>query len=174
MAQFDKTFPTLDCSACILTPKMTQAGQNSNIELLTYSEVQEVSGYVGNFKVKVKKKARYVDTAKCTGCSRCSELCPQNIPSEYEEGLGKRKAIYIAFPQAVPNKAVIDAQNCAYLKGLAKGKDNVCRLCQMGIPKKNIPAVKPMPSILRRKMKLLTWKSATSYWQRASISLILR
>ncbi len=137
MAQFDKTFPTLDCSACILTPRMTQAGQHPNIELLTYSEVQEVSGYVGNFKVKVKKKAKYVDAKKCTGCNRCSVLCPQNISSEYEAGLGKRKAIYIAFPQAVPNKAVIDVENCAHLKGLAKGKDNICRLCQTGNPKKN-------------------------------------
>ncbi len=143
MAQFDKTFPTLDCSACILTPRMTQAGQNPNIELLTYSEVQEVSGYVGNFKVKVKKKARYVDMKKCTGCNRCSGLCPQIISSEYEAGLGKRKAIYIPFPQAVPNKAVIDAENCAHLKGLAKGKDNVCRLCQLGNPKKNIPGCEP-------------------------------
>ncbi len=139
MIQLDKTFPTLDCSACILTPKMTQVGQHPNIELLTYSAVQEISGYMGNFKVKVIKKARYVDSVKCTGCNRCSELCPQNVPSEYEAGLGKRKAIYISFPQAVPHKAVIDADRCAHLIGLAKGKNNVCRLCQMGIPKKNIP-----------------------------------
>ncbi len=137
MLQFDKTFPTLDCSACILTPRMTQVGQNPNIELLVFSEVLEVSGYVGNFKVKVKKKAKYVDAKKCTGCNRCSMICPQNIPSEYEAGLANRKAIYI-LPQAVPNKAVIDAANCAHLKGLAKGKDNVCRLCQLGNPKKNI------------------------------------
>jgi heterodisulfide reductase subunit A len=137
MLQFDKTFPTLDCSACILTPRMTQVGQNKNIELMTYSEVLEVSGYIGNFKVKVKKKAKYVDAKKCTGCNRCSMICPQNIPSEYEEGLATRKAIYI-FPQAVPNKAVVDAANCAHLKGLAKGKDNVCRLCQIGNPKKNL------------------------------------
>jgi heterodisulfide reductase subunit A2 len=139
MAQFDKTFPTLDCSACILTPKMTQAGQDTNIELLTYSEVKEVSGYIGNFKVKVNKKAKYVDPAKCTGCGKCSELCPQQVPSEYEEGLGKRKAAYIAFPQAVPNKAVIDRENCTYFKGLEKGKENQCRLCKIGIPKKNQP-----------------------------------
>jgi heterodisulfide reductase subunit A len=139
MAQFDKTFPTLDCSACILTPKMTQAGQDTNIELLTYSEVKEVSGYIGNFKVKVNKKAKYVDPTKCTGCGKCSELCPQQIPSEYEEGLGKRKAAYIAFPQAVPNKAVIDRENCTYFKGLEKGKENQCRLCKIGIPKKNQP-----------------------------------
>ena len=139
MAQFDKTFPTLDCSACILTPKMTQAGQDTNIELLTYSEVKEVSGYIGNFKVKVNKKAKYVDPAKCTGCGKCSELCPQQVPNEYEEGLGKRKAAYIAFPQAVPNKAVIDRENCTYFKGLEKGKENQCRLCKIGIPKKNQP-----------------------------------
>ncbi|MCJ7514463.1 MAG: CoB--CoM heterodisulfide reductase iron-sulfur subunit A family protein [Dehalococcoidia bacterium] len=139
MAQFDKTFPTLDCSACILTPKMTQAGQDTNIELLTYSEVKEVSGYIGNFKVKVNKKAKYVDPDRCTGCGKCSELCPQQVPSEYEEGLGKRKAAYIAFPQAVPNKAVIDRENCTYFKGLEKGKENQCRLCKIGIPKKNQP-----------------------------------
>jgi heterodisulfide reductase subunit A len=139
MAQFDKTFPTLDCSACILTPKMTQAGQDANIELLTYSEVKEVSGYIGNFKGKVNKKAKYVDPNRCTGCGKCSELCPQQVPSEYEEGLGKRKAAYIAFPQAVPNKAVIDRENCTYFKGLEKGKENQCRLCKIGIPKKNQP-----------------------------------
>ena len=137
MLQFDKTFPTLDCAACILTPRMTQAGQHKNIELLNYSEVLEVSGYIGNFKVKVKKKAKYVDPKKCTGCNRCSMLCPQSVPSEYEAGLATRKAIYIT-PQAVPNKAVIDAENCAHLKGLAKGKDNICRLCQLGNPKKNL------------------------------------
>jgi heterodisulfide reductase subunit A len=139
MAQFDKTFPTLDCYACILTPKMTQVGQSSNIELMTYSEVQEVSGYIGNFKVKVRKKARYVDLTTCTGCGKCSEVCPRQVPSEYEEGMGKRKAAYIAFPQAVPNKAVIDKENCLYFEGLEKGKENQCRLCMIGIPKKNQP-----------------------------------
>jgi heterodisulfide reductase subunit A len=138
MAMFDKTFPTLDCAACILTPKMTSVGQNRNIELLSYSELVEVSGYIGNFKAKIRKKARYIDTAKCTGCGRCSELCPTSLPNEFDCGLGKRKAIYIPSPYAVPNKAIIDAQNCRHMKGLAGGK-NLCRLCQTGIEKKNLP-----------------------------------
>jgi heterodisulfide reductase subunit A len=108
MAQFDKTFPTLDCAACILTPKMTTVGQHPNIDLMSYSEVEDVSGYVGNFKVKIKRKARYVDETKCTGCGECAKACPVELPSEFEEGLTKRKAIYIPFLQAVPNKAAID------------------------------------------------------------------
>jgi heterodisulfide reductase subunit A2 len=138
MAQFDKTFPTLDCAACILTPKMTSAGQNKNIELMAYSELIELSGYIGNFKAKIRKKARYIDTVKCTGCGRCSELCPTSVPNEFDCGLGKRKAIYIPSPYAVPNKAIIDAQNCRHIKGLAEGKD-VCRLCEKGIEKKGQP-----------------------------------
>jgi len=138
MAMFDKTFPTLDCAACILTPKMTSVGQNGNIELLAYSELVEISGYIGNFKAKIKKKSRYIDAVKCTGCGRCSELCPTSLPNEFDCGLGKRKAIYIPSPYAVPNKAVIDGKNCRHLKGLAQGKD-ICRLCQTGIEKKGLP-----------------------------------
>jgi heterodisulfide reductase subunit A len=138
MAMFDKTFPTLDCAACILTPKMTTVGQHPFIQLMTYSEVEEVSGFVGNFKVKIRQKARYINMDKCTGCGRCQELCPTNVLSEFDCGLGKRKAIYIPFPYAVPNKAVVDPQNCRHLKGLAEGKD-VCRLCQTGIEKKGVP-----------------------------------
>jgi len=108
MAKFDKTFPTLDCAACILTPKMTTAGQHPYIRLMSYSEVTEVSGYVGNFKAKIKRKARYVDESKCTGCGECPKVCPVELNSEFEEGLSKRKAIYIPFPQAVPNKATVD------------------------------------------------------------------
>jgi len=137
MAMFDKTFPTLDCAACILTPKMTTAGQHPFIQLMTYSEVQEVSGYIGNFKVKVKQKARYVDWTKCTGCGRCQEICATSVPSEFEQGLGSRKAIYKPFPQAVPNKVVVDVEHCRYLKGRKDGKD-LCRLCQKGIEKKGI------------------------------------
>ena len=138
MAQLDKTFPTLDCSACILTPKMSDVGSHLNIELMTYSEVAEVSGYIGNFEVKVKKKARYVDEDKCTGCGRCQELCPVRVSNEFDVGLSERRAAYIPFAQAVPNKAVIDAQHCRYLQNIKEGKD-VCRLCQKGIEKKGIP-----------------------------------
>jgi len=124
MAQLDKTFPTLDCSACILTPKMTQVGSHPYIELLTYSDVEEVSGYIGSFKVKIRKKARYVDEEKCTGCGLCQTKCPWKVDSEFEAGMGKRKAIYTPFPQAVPNIPVIDKEHCAYFQS---GK---CRACE--------------------------------------------
>jgi heterodisulfide reductase subunit A len=138
MLMFDKTFPTLDCAACILTPKMTSVGQNRNIELMAYSELVEVSGYIGNFKAKIRKKARYIDMSKCTGCGRCSEVCPTSLPNEFDCGMSQRKAIYMPSPYAVPNKAIIDAKNCRHLKGKAEGKD-VCRLCQKGIPKQDKP-----------------------------------
>ena len=89
MAQLSETFPTLDCSQCILTPKMVDAGKHENIELLTYSEVEEVSGNIGNFKVKIRRKAAYVDHDKCTGCGDCTEKCPSKVLSEFDEGLGK-------------------------------------------------------------------------------------
>jgi heterodisulfide reductase subunit A len=108
MAMFDKTFPTLDCAACILTPKMTTVGQHPNINLLSYSEVEEVSGFVGNFKAKIKRKARYVDETKCTGCGECSKVCPVHVDNEFDMGLSQRSAAYIQSPYAVPNKAVID------------------------------------------------------------------
>ena len=124
MIQFDKTFPTLDCSACILTPKMTLAGSHPFIELMTYSEVAEVSGFIGNFKAKIRKKARYVDEDKCTGCGVCQTKCPWKVDSEFDVGMGKRKAIYIPFDQAVPNVPVIDREHCAYFQ---KG---TCRACE--------------------------------------------
>ena len=124
MAKFDKTFPTLDCAACIMTPKMVSVGQHENIELLTYSEVIDVDGFVGNFKVKVRKKPRYVDMTKCTGCGMCMEKCPTKVISEFEEGLAQRKAVYTPFPQAVPNVPVIDADHCRYL---TKGKCGLCK-----------------------------------------------
>jgi heterodisulfide reductase subunit A2 len=118
MAMFDKTFPTLDCAACILTPKMSAAGKDPNLELMAYSEVVEVDGYVGNFKVKVNKKARYVNTDTCTGCAACQEACVvRKVPSEFDQGIGKRSAVYIPFPQAVPLRATIDAEKCLTLKG---------------------------------------------------------
>ncbi len=108
MAQFDKTFPTLDCAACILTPKMTTVGQHPYIKLMTCSEVTDVSGYVGNFRAIIERKARYVDEDKCTGCGECTKVCPVELNSEFDEGLSKRKAIYTPFPYAVPNKAAIE------------------------------------------------------------------
>ncbi len=128
MAQFDKTFPTLDCASCIFTPLLSQVGRHPDIELMSYSEVEEVSGYIGNFKVKVRKKARYVDADKCTGCGTCMEKCPWKVVSEFDEGLGQRKAIYIPFAQAVPNVAVIDTENCAYfLKGTCRACEKFCQ-----------------------------------------------
>jgi heterodisulfide reductase subunit A len=118
MAMFDKTFPTLDCAACILTPKMSALGKEPNIDLLAYSEVVEVDGYVGNFKVKVRKKPRYVDIDTCTGCGLCTEACVvRKVPSEFDQGLSKRSAAYIPFPQAVPLRATIDPNKCLTLTG---------------------------------------------------------
>ena len=116
MAQLDKTFPTLDCSSCILTPKMVDVGRHSNIELLTYSEVVDFQGQVGDFWAKVKKKPRYVHEELCTGCGLCVEACVwKKIPSEFNVGVDMRSAAYIPFPQAVPLKAVIDEKTCLYL-----------------------------------------------------------
>lgn len=108
MAQLDKTFPTLDCSACILTPKMTEVGEHPNIELHTYAEVMDVEGCIGNFKVKIKKKSTYVDWSKCNGCGECEPACPVSVWSEFDALISKRKAIYRPFPQAVPNKFTIE------------------------------------------------------------------
>jgi heterodisulfide reductase subunit A len=123
MAMFDKTFPTLDCAACILTPKMVEIGQHPNIELMTYCEVDGVNGSPGDFQVKVLKKARRVDLATCIGCGICTEKCPAKAPSEFDDGTTLRKSIYIPFPQAVPNKWLIDADSCTYVKN---GKCGVC------------------------------------------------
>ncbi len=129
MAQFDKTFPTLDCSACILTPKMSDVGQHDDITLLSYAEVEEVKGFVGSFEVRVRKKARYVKEDLCTGCGICIEKCPWKVKDEvFEVGLGTRKAIYRPFPQAVPKYPVIDRENCAYFK---KG---TCKACEKFCP----------------------------------------
>ncbi|MBI2331930.1 MAG: CoB--CoM heterodisulfide reductase iron-sulfur subunit A family protein, partial [Chloroflexi bacterium] len=128
MSQFDKTFPTLDCSACILTPRMVEAGTNPNITLLTWSEVTKVTGYVGNFNVTIKKKARFVNEELCTGCGICQEKCPKKVIDEvYEAGLGYRKAVYTPFAQAVPNFPVMDKENCTYfIKGTCKACEKFC------------------------------------------------
>ncbi|MDD5960282.1 MAG: 4Fe-4S binding protein [Methanobrevibacter wolinii] len=112
MAQLDKTFPTLDCSLCILAPKMVDCGKHENIELITYAEVKDVDGYIGNFTVTVEKKPRYVDEKLCTGCGACSEACPIEMPNYFDEGIGMTKAAYIPFPQAVPLCATIDKDYC--------------------------------------------------------------
>lgn len=131
MAQLDKTFPTLDCAACILTPKMVDVAQNENIRIFSYSEVTEVGGFVGNFDVTIKKRARYVKEELCTGCGACTEKCPQkNVPNEFNLGMDNRRAIYIPFAQAVPKVATIDANYCTMLK---TGKCGVCsKVCTAG------------------------------------------
>ena len=131
MTQIDKTFPTLDCAACILTPKMVDAAQNEKIRIYSYSEVEAVKGFVGNFHVTIRKKARYVKEAVCTGCGLCTEKCPQKkVPNEFNLGLDNRRAIYIPFAQAVPKVATIDPDFCNMLKN---GKCGVCaKVCTAG------------------------------------------
>ena len=131
MTQIDKTFPTLDCAACILTPKMVDCAQNEKIKIYSYSEVDSVSGFVGNFTVKIKRKARFVDETKCTGCGLCTEKCPmKNVPNEFNLGMDNRCAIYIPFAQAVPKVATIDPDHCNMLKN---GKCGVCsKVCSAG------------------------------------------
>ena len=125
MAQLSETFPTLDCSQCIMTPKMVDVANHPKIKLYTYSEIELVEGYIGNFQVTIKKKARSVDEDKCTGCGVCMEKCPiRKIPNKFDCNLGMRPAIYVPFPQAVPNTPVIDRENCT------KFKTGKCGLCQ--------------------------------------------
>ena len=131
MAGLSETFPTLDCSQCILTPRMVETGQHPNIKLYTWSEIESVEGSVGNFTVTIRKKARYIDMSKCTGCGECWNKCPMSkTPSEFDYGLSKRKAIYLAFPQAVPARPVIDKNACTKLK---TGKCGICaKFCVAG------------------------------------------
>ena len=131
MSQLDKTFPTLDCSACILTPKMVEASAHENITIYTYSEVEKVTGFVGDFTVDIRKKARSVDMNKCTGCGVCQEKCPnKKVPNEFNRGLNTRSAIYTPFAQAIPNVPVIDREHCTKFK---TGKCGVCsKVCQAG------------------------------------------
>lgn len=129
MSQLDKTFPTLDCSSCILTPKMVDAGRHPNIELLTYSEVVGVSGEAGDFHARIKKKPRYVDVTKCRGCGLCAEACRLNgrVFSDFNAGIGKRAAIYVPFPQAVPLVYTVDPEACVYLTRGVCGKTFKCK-----------------------------------------------
>jgi heterodisulfide reductase subunit A2 len=129
MSQLSETFPTLDCSQCILTPRMVEVAQHPNITLYTYSELESLEGFIGNFKAKIRRKSKSLDEKLCTGCGLCTTKCPvKKIPSEFNEGLGKRTAIYVPFPQAVPNKPVIDRKNCTYY---IKGK---CKVCEVVCP----------------------------------------
>lgn len=124
MAQLSKTFPTLDCSQCILTPEMVRVSQYSNVQLITMAELEAVEGSAGNFRVLIRKKPRYVDSSKCVACGECEKVCPIKVPSEFDVGLSMRKAIYTPFKQAIPRTYVIDREHCIFLN---KG---VCRLCE--------------------------------------------
>jgi heterodisulfide reductase subunit A2 len=135
MAQLDKTFPTLDCSSCILTPKMMEVANHDNIELLSYSEVTSIEGSIGNYTVKIRKKPRYVDVDKCTGCGDCASACrlKDRIVSEFNQGMGKRGAAYMPFPQAVPLKFVIDDKKCLFLTKGKCGDEPLCKkACAQG------------------------------------------
>jgi heterodisulfide reductase subunit A len=130
MSQLDKTFPTLDCSSCIMTPKMVDVSRHPNIELMTYAEVDSVQGEAGAFLAQVRQKARSVDFDVCTGCGVCQDKCPKRVPSEFDMGVGLRKAIYTPFPQAVPNVPVLDRENCIWFQ---RGKCRVCeKFCSVG------------------------------------------
>ncbi len=129
MSQLSETFPTLDCSQCILTPRMVEVAQHPNIKLYTYAELEHLDGFIGNFKATIRLKAKSVDEKICTGCGLCTTKCPQKrIPSEFNAGLGLRTAIYVPFPQALPNKPVIDKKHCNYYK---RGK---CKICEKTCP----------------------------------------
>jgi len=134
MAMFDKTFPTLDCAACILTPKMVAVGQHDCVEMLTNSEVEEITGGPGAYKVKVLKHARRVDVSACVACNVCSDICPVSVPSEFDSGISTRKSIYIPFPQAVPTSYLVDPESCTYV--LSDGKK--CGACIRKCPKECI------------------------------------
>jgi heterodisulfide reductase subunit A len=128
MLQLSETFPTLDCAQCILTPRTVEVGHHEGIKLLTYSEVEGVAGQAGDFRVRIRRKAAYVDWETCTGCGTCQEKCPWRVTSEFEGGVGERKVIYTLSPQAVPNKPIIDREHCVYF---LRGK---CRACEKFCP----------------------------------------
>jgi heterodisulfide reductase subunit A2 len=134
MAMFDKTFPTLDCAACILTPKMVSVGQHEYINLMTYSQVEQVKGNPGSYRVTIRQRARRVDVKSCVSCGLCVDVCPVNVISDFDAGISTRKAIYIPFPQAVPNAFLVDGEKCTYV--LSDGTK--CGVCVKKCPKECI------------------------------------
>ena len=166
MAKLDKTVPTVDCSSCVLAPKMVDVAQNPNIVLYAHSEVESISGFVGNFTVKIRKRATYVDWTKCTGCGVCTEKCPEkNVPDTFNEGISNCRAINIPFPQAIPKKATINPDYCRKLKD---GKCGVCsKVCSVGAIKYDmvdeIVEEKVGAIIAATGFDLVDWKSITEY-----------
>ena len=175
MVKLDKTFPTGDCSMCMISPKLVEVGRHPDIEVLTLSEVVSVEGEAGDFSLRVKRSPRYVDEERCTGCGMCEEKCPKKVPSEYEQGLAFRKAIYSQFPQAYPNTRVIDSDSCIYFQ---KGK---CRACEKICPAKAVnfgetekeiqinvgavilsPGLKPYDARVRPELGLGRWPNVVS------------
>jgi heterodisulfide reductase subunit A len=134
MAMFDKTFPTLDCAACILTPKMVAVGQHEMIDLMTYAEVEDITGSPGNYQARIRQKARHVDIEACVACNSCTESCPGRAPSEFDSGISERRSIYIPFPQAVPNAYVLDEESCVWFQSDGKR----CGACVKKCPKECI------------------------------------
>ncbi|MFX1484630.1 MAG: FAD-dependent oxidoreductase, partial [Promethearchaeota archaeon] len=156
MAMIDKTFPTLDCSACILTPKLSEVSRHPNINLLTYSEVKSVNGEAGDFHVRVQKKSRYVHEDKCSGCADCVSVCPVEVPNEFDQGLGFRKAIYTPFPQATPNVVTVDKRGEPACRSTCPARVNVQGFVTMMRQGKMDEALKivrkaiPFPGVLGR------------------------
>ena len=163
MAQYDKTFPTLDCAACILTPKMVDCASHPLIDIWSYSEVEEVNGFVGNFDVKIRKRAKSIDEVKCTGCGVCTEKCPvKGLPSEFDEGVGTRRAIYTPFPQAVPNKPVIDRTQCRLFNG------QKCGVCQKMCPAEAID-YDQVDQIIDEKFGAIVLATGFSLWDHSAM-----
>jgi heterodisulfide reductase subunit A len=138
MAQLSETFPTLDCSQCIMTPRTVEVGHHENIKLYTYCEIARIGGAPGDFTVKIRQKPKYVNWDACTGCGVCQEKCPWKAPAEFDRGLGVRKAIYTLSPQAVPNKPVVNPDVCVRLQSIAKGEKAKCGACLKFCPTNSI------------------------------------
>ncbi|HDL08515.1 MAG TPA: FAD-dependent oxidoreductase, partial [Desulfobacteraceae bacterium] len=156
MAQLDKTFPTNDCSTCMISPKLIEVASNPNIEILTLSNIKEISGIPGNFRVKVKTRPRYIDLEKCTACGECTKVCPVDIPAGFDESLGKRKAVYRHFPQAIPAEYLIDKADRAPCNRACPAGINVqgyIAMIKVGKYKEAIEIIMkdmPLPGVLGR------------------------